>query len=159
MRLRPILYILIILVEDRRFFKHHGFDLIAMLRAAFVCLKKWKFAQGGSTITQQLARTLFLNNKKTIARKLQEIFIAIEIERRLSKEQILELYVRSVYMGPGLKGIPQAAKFHYGKDLKDCNVYEIASLVAMIKGPNSYKLNSKLLKDRTDFVLNKYFSL
>lgn len=133
----------IVLVEDRRFYRHSGIDFVATLRAIIVNLRERRYAQGGSTITQQLARTLYLDTKKNLKRKIKEAFIALWLEFKLSKTEILDLYLSKVYMGQrgnesSIIGFREAALCYFKKDLEDATVVEQAALIAMLKGPNAY---------------------
>lgn len=151
----------IVLIEDRRFYSHHGVDLIAIARACLANLSSRRYSQGGSTITQQLARTLYLDNRKTITRKLKEVAIALWLEFRYSKEQILDMYVRLVYMGHTatgmrLQGMKQAA-FVYTEsgNAMRITLAEIATLVAMLRGPNLYRPGTPASVARRVLVLSR----
>ena len=110
----------VISVEDRNFYKHSGVDYKGVLRAAVsIVTNKGEVTQGGSTITQQLARTIFLNNERTWKRKVKEMFIAVELEKKYSKEDILEFYLNNVYFSNGYYGIQAASKGYFNKDAKD----------------------------------------
>jgi len=124
--------------EDEEFYKHPGFDLMGFLRALIIDIKTLSFSQGGSTITQQLARTLYLSMDKSIVRKLKEIFISFWLERTRTKDEILEMYINSVYMGNGIYGFQTASKLYFGKDLSDLSVPEMCVLVALIKSPENF---------------------
>lgn len=133
----------VVLVEDHRFYRHHGVSLIGLVRAFMVNMTERRYAQGGSTITQQLARTLWLSNKKTLWRKLKEIALAFYLEWKMPKDDILLCYMGHVYMGQDGRGKPvmgfDHAAFHYfKKPLAKLNLREQVSLVAMLKGPNVY---------------------
>ena len=124
--------------EDESFYKHNGFDLISIARAFINNVFAQKFEQGGSTITQQLSKNLFFTFEKTLIRKVAELFVAIDIERHLSKDEILELYCNIVYFGNGVYGVESAANYYYDKDNKDLTKLEIDALVKTLKNPNSY---------------------
>lgn len=143
-------------VEDRRFYEHGSIDPRGMLRALWVDLRLGEKAQGGSTITQQLARTLFLTNKKSIMRKSQEIIIATALERKYSKDAILNMYLNEIYMGRGVCGMGAAAQEYFGKDVSDLSLAEISYLVAMISAPEYYSPDhdARALKIRQATVLN-----
>ena len=150
----------LILIEDNRFNRHYGIDVISIFRALLINLSEKRFAQGGSTITQQLARTLYLTNKKTIIRKLKEIGIAFYLELKYSKKKILHLYLTSIYMGQNgqgkvLTGFLEASKFYFGKNLTNLSVAEYAALIAMVKGPNFYRPHSSQGTARRIMVLGK----
>ena len=127
----------VIAVEDRRFFNHHGIDLFAISRAAVHNARQLKAVEGASTITQQLARTLFLSNRRTITRKLQEAVLALMLEAELSKDQILELYLNRVYFGAGLYGAEKISDALYGKRARDLTLAEAALIAALIRAPSA----------------------
>lgn len=145
----------LIATEDRSFFSHHGFDPKGILRAFFVNYRAGAIRQGGSTITQQLARILFLNNKKTYDRKINEILLAYKLEQAFSKEEILTLYLNHVYFGSGNYGINDAAKFYFNKNVSDLNLNESAILVGVLKAPSKLApdKNRGLAEKRADIVL------
>ncbi|MEN3000566.1 MAG: PBP1A family penicillin-binding protein [Armatimonadota bacterium] len=125
--------------EDRRFWSHHGIDWRGVLRAAWVNLTEGEIQQGGSTLTQQLARNAFLTQRRTVSRKIQEIILAQELERRLSKERILELYLNQVYYGNGAYGVKAAARVYFNKSLDQLTLAECALLAALPQRPSSYE--------------------
>ncbi|MDW8105854.1 MAG: PBP1A family penicillin-binding protein [Armatimonadota bacterium] len=124
--------------EDRRFWHHRGVDWRAMARALWVNLLEGDIKQGGSTLTQQLARNIFLTRKRTYSRKLQEIILAQEMERRLTKERILELYLNQVYYGNGAYGVKAAARVYFNKPLERLTLAECALLAALPQRPSAY---------------------
>ena len=124
--------------EDTRFYTHPGVDFRGIARAALYNLQGGRFVQGGSTITQQLARNIYLTHKKTISRKLQEIVLALEIERRYSKEEILEFYLNQIYFGCGAYGVQTAAKTFFGKPVDKLNLAQCALLAGLPQRPLSY---------------------
>jgi 1A family penicillin-binding protein len=128
----------IIDIEDQRFYDHGGFDLIRIVSAAMANVRRGRVAQGGSTITQQLARQSFLKPDKTIRRKIQELLLAERIERMYSKPQILELYLNKVYFGDGLYGVEAASRGYFGKRASELSVPEAALLAGLVKSPSSY---------------------
>jgi penicillin-binding protein 1A len=128
----------IVSVEDASFYEHHGIDWQGILRAAIKNLKAGRFVEGGSTITQQLARALFLNPRKTIARKLREALLSLKIERSYSKENILELYLNQVYFGHGAYGVESAAHAYFDKSVSDLDLAECALIAGLPRAPNSY---------------------
>lgn len=149
---------IIVLVEDRRFYKHVGIDLVAILRAFLINIREGRYAQGGSTITQQLARTLYLTPKKTILRKIKEIFIALWLEFRYDKGTILRLYTENVYMGQRkdgteIRGFEAAAWTYFHVALNHTSMTQKAALVAMLRGPNTYRPSSKKGTARQAIVL------
>jgi penicillin-binding protein 1A len=124
--------------EDRSFYRHWGVDLYGVARAAFTNVLKMRRAEGGSTITQQLARNLFLTHERTLSRKAKEIALAIEIERNYSKEQILELYFNQIYFGEGAYGVEAAAKTYFGKPVRELTLPECALLAGLPANPSVY---------------------
>ncbi len=124
--------------EDRRFWHHRGVDWYGIARALWVNLTEGDIRQGGSTLTQQLARNVFLSHQRTYARKIQEIILAQEMERRLSKERILELYLNQVYYGNGAYGVKAAAKVYFGKPLEKLTLAECALLAALPQRPSAH---------------------
>jgi penicillin-binding protein 1A len=132
----------VIAAEDRRFFDHFGIDLIGIARAYLVNLKAGRVVQGGSTITQQLAKIIYLSSERTLKRKLQEIIIALELERKFSKEQIITLYLNRVYLGKGNYGIDAAARYYFGKPGQDLDIFESAIIAGLLKAPSRYSPSS-----------------
>ena len=137
-RVSPHLVRAIVAIEDQRFYEHGGVDVVRVLGAAWNNVLERRAAQGGSTITQQLARQSFLSSDKTIRRKLKEVVLAARIEREFSKEQILELYLNKVYFGDGLYGVQAASLGYFGKPAADVNVVEAATLAGLVKSPSAY---------------------
>jgi penicillin-binding protein 1A len=125
-------------IEDQRFYEHHGFDLIRMVSAAFANVRHYRRAQGGSTITQQLARQSFLTPNKSFRRKFQELILAARIERLYTKPQILELYFNKIYFGDGLYGVEAASRGYFGKHASEVSVAEAALLAGLVKSPSAY---------------------
>lgn len=123
-------------IEDRRFYEHYGIDPYGIARAVLANIAYRGVAQGGSTLTQQLAKNLFLTQERTIARKLQEALLAIWLERKFSKTQILELYLNRVYFGSGAYGIEQASLRYFGKSARRISVAEAAMLAGLVKSPS-----------------------
>ena len=128
----------IISIEDKRFYKHHGVDFKAIVRAAWAILRDGKVSQGGSTITQQLSRTIFLNQDKTWQRKVEEIYIALALEEKYSKEQILEFYLNNIYFANGYYGIEAASKGYFNKNINQLSLSELAFLCAIPNNPSNY---------------------
>lgn len=124
--------------EDSQFFRHHGFSLSGIRRSMLINLERGGFYQGASTLSQQLVKNLFLSHEKTLARKLQEVFITWQLERFLSKEKILELYLNVIEWGPDVFGLTQAAMHYFGKLPKELTVLESAFLVSIIPNPKVY---------------------
>ena len=127
-----------IATEDRRFYSHHGIDLKRMISAGLNNLKNRKFSQGASTISQQLIKNTHLTQEKTMSRKLKEIKLAIELEHHLSKDEILEQYLNSIYFGNGAYGIENASKTYFNKSARDLTINESALLAGIIKAPSNY---------------------
>ncbi|MCH4167059.1 MAG: transglycosylase domain-containing protein, partial [Megasphaera sp.] len=127
-----------IAAEDNRFYDHIGIDPIGIVRAVVTNLTNRGIAQGGSTITQQLAKNAFLSPEQTLKRKIQEAMLALEIERKYSKKEILEMYMNQIYFGQGAYGIQTAAKTYFGKDVDQLNVAQCAMLAGLPKSPNYY---------------------
>src|SRR4051812_11267345 len=128
----------IVSIEDQRFFDHHGFDMVRIASAALANVRHFRRAQGGSTITQQLARQSFLTPNKSYRRKLQELILAARLERLYTKPQILELYLNKVYFGDGLYGVEAASRGFFGKHASQLTVSEAALLAGLVKSPSSY---------------------
>ncbi|HHY47132.1 MAG TPA: penicillin-binding protein 1A [Firmicutes bacterium] len=128
----------VIATEDVRFYEHHGFDIVAIARALLADLRHAGLVQGGSTITQQLAKNAFLTHEKTFTRKLQEVLYAIQLERRYTKDQILELYLNEIYFGHGAYGVEAASQLYFGKHVKDLSLAECALLAGITRGPGYY---------------------
>ncbi|HPT68962.1 MAG TPA: PBP1A family penicillin-binding protein [Syntrophomonas sp.] len=146
----------VVAVEDKRFYEHHGFDSRSIGRAIYANIKAGSKAEGGSTITQQLARTLFLSQEKTYWRKVKEVFIASAIEDKYSKDAILNMYLNEIYMGRGCTGMGIAARAYFGKDVFDLSKAEITALVGIIQSPEYYSPGNNLegLKKRQQVVVN-----
>lgn len=127
-----------IAVEDHRFYSHGGIDLKGMARAIFVNLKGKSLSQGGSSITQQLARNIFLNLETDFLRKLAEMSIALQLERKYSKDDILEMYINQVNYGAGNWGIAKAARAYFDKEVGELTIGEGALLAGLVQAPNAY---------------------
>ncbi len=125
-----------IAIEDRRFLSHYGVDPLGIVRALGMNLLHRGVSQGGSTLTQQLAKNLFLTQERTITRKLQEVVLAFWLERKFSKQQILELYLNRVYFGAGAYGVEAAAQRYFGKSARQVTVAEAALLAGLVKSPS-----------------------
>jgi len=157
----PHLQYAVIAAEDARFYSHIGIDVPAMARALFVNIKERRFAQGGSTITQQLAKNFFLSPEKTLLRKLREMELALVLEMRYTKKQILEMYLNKVYWGQdgfqGIYGAEAAANFYFSKRAKELLLEEAALLAGIIHSPNRYYLarNKDAAKERRNAVLTR----
>ncbi|MDD1522059.1 MULTISPECIES: transglycosylase domain-containing protein [Bradyrhizobium] len=134
--LPPYLPKAFIAIEDRRFYSHFGIDPVGILRALVTNVLHRGVSQGGSTLTQQLAKNLFLTQERTLQRKLQEVELAIWLERKHSKDEILELYLNRVYFGSGAYGVEAAAQKYFGKSAKNVTVAEAAMLAGLVKSPS-----------------------
>lgn len=145
----------VISIEDRRFYNHYGIDFLSILRAAYINQKKGYIIQGASTITQQLAKMLFLDSDKTFKRKVQEILLAIQIEKKFTKNQILTMYLNKAYFGSGNYGVKNAARSYFQKNISQINLNESAILASILKAPSklSPKVNKSLVEDRANLVL------
>jgi penicillin-binding protein 1A len=146
----------VLATEDRRFYEHFGIDVIGTLRAVTVNARSAGVVQGGSSITQQLAKNVFLSNERTITRKINEAFLALWLEQRLAKQEILKLYLDRVYMGGGTFGIQAAAEFYFGKSVRDVDLAEAAMLAGLFKAPAKYAphVNLPAARARANDVLD-----
>ncbi len=144
-----------IAAEDLRFYQHHGFDLVRIFGALVADLRSQSYGQGASTITQQLIKLTHLSDIKTFARKGEELFLAIQAESSFSKEEILEMYLNTVYFGGGAHGIEVAAEQFFGKKASELTVTEGAALAATIKAPSAYSptVSEETNKTRRDYIL------
>jgi 1A family penicillin-binding protein len=142
--------------EDRQFYDHFGFDIKGMARALFVNLKEMEKVQGASTLTQQLARNLYLSHERTWSRKVKEAMYTAQLEMKYSKEEILQMYLNEIYYGHGAYGIETAAQMYFGKHAKDLDLAESSMLAGVPKGPTYYSPynHMKNAKDRQKIVLS-----
>jgi penicillin-binding protein 1B len=154
--LPPVMINAILAIEDHQFFSHHGVNPFRILAAAMADVRPGEVVQGGSTLTMQLARNFFLTPQRTIRRKLREIFIALLLEQRLTKEQIFELYANQIYLGQrgsfAIYGLGEGAKSYFNKDVSSLTLPEAALLAALIRGPNlysPYRYPARALERRT----------
>ena len=147
----------IIAVEDPDFYKHHGIKLKAIFRAVWVNLLAWDYKQGGSTITQQYAKVSLLTHKKTISRKVKEWLYAINLERNLSKNEILERYLNYIFFGHGVYGVEAAAQLYFGKHIWELELHQFALLAGLIRSPENYSpfKNPEIALNRRAIALNK----
>lgn len=147
----------IVAVEDRRYFEHKGIDLISIARAIVKDIQTMSLEEGGSTITQQLAKNTYFTQRKELTRKVAEIFMAFEYEKACTKEEILELYVNTIYFGDGYYCVYDASKGYFDKEPKDMNLYESTLLAGIPNAPSVYAptKNPELAKERQAQVLNK----
>ncbi len=146
----------VIAVEDHRYYTHNGVDFIGIGRALYTNIRDGEFDEGGSTITQQVAKNVIFNQDKTIVRKLGEIFAAFDLEKNFSKEEIFALYVNTAYFGDGYYGIYEASNGYYNKEPKDLNLDEASMLAGVPNAPSIYAptVNPDLAKKRQKHVLN-----
>lgn len=146
----------VIVTEDKSFFSHPGVDFKGIIRAAYTNIKKRRIVQGGSTITQQLAKNLFLTPERSFTRKLHELILSFWLEMRFSKEQILSIYLNRVYLGSGTYGVQAASEKYFNKKVEDLSLYESAVIASLLKAPSKYNpiANFELSKKRASLVLN-----
>ncbi|HMC47574.1 MAG TPA: penicillin-binding protein 1A [Caballeronia sp.] len=151
----------VLAIEDARFYDHGGVDLTGILRAGTVALTNGHASQGASTITMQVARNFFLSSEKTYTRKIYEMLLAYKIERALTKDQILEVYMNQIYLGQRAYGFASAARVYFGKDLKDITLAEAAMLAGLPKAPSAYNpvVNPKRAKVRQQYILERMLEL
>ena len=151
----------VLAIEDARFYDHGGVDLTGILRAGTVALTNGHASQGASTITMQVARNFFLSSEKTYTRKIYEMLLAYKIERALTKDQILEVYMNQIYLGQRAYGFASAARVYFGKDLKDISLAEAAMLAGLPKAPSAYNpvVNPKRAKVRQEYILERMLEL
>ena len=147
----------VVAVEDHRFEQHFGIDLIAIGRAAWNNLTSWSLREGGSTITQQLAKNLYFTQEKSFIRKIAEMFMAFRLENAYTKDEILELYVNSIYFGDGYYCIYDASQGYFGKAPIDMTDYECTLLAGIPNAPSIYSLtaNPELAEQRQEYVVQK----
>ena len=151
----------ILAAEDDRFYEHGGVDYIGVLRAAYSNFTAGSVQQGASTITMQVARNFFLTRDKTFTRKLNEVLLAFKIEKNLSKDKILELYINQIYLGQRSYGFSAAAQTYFGKPLEEIDIAEAAVLAGLPKAPSTYNpiSNPKRAKSRQLYVLGRLHKL
>ena len=155
----PEMYVnAVIAAEDRRFYEHSGIDYISIVRAIFNDIKAQEFVEGGSTITQQLAKNIYFTQEKSGKRKIAEIFMANELEKKCEKNEILELYVNTSYFGDGYYTVQEACEGYFDKkDLREMTDYECITLAGIPNAPSAYAptKNPELTKQRTKQVIRK----
>lgn len=146
----------IVATEDKRFYSHHGFDFYATSRSLLINVKNLNIKQGGSTITQQLAKNMYFENDSNIIRKAAELFVSLELEKKYSKEDILEFYVNSIYFGDGYYGIANASWGYFKKAPKDLTLKEATLLAGLPQSPSTYALSNgkKLALERQKQVVD-----
>src|SRR5467141_363916 len=147
----------ILATEDRRFYSHWGIDPIGIARAVYQNFRRGRIVEGGSTITQQLAKVLFLTADKSLERKLKEAVLALELERRYSKDRIFEMYLNQVYFGHGAYGVEAAARTYFGKSVSELTAREAALLAGLPRAPSSYSPfdHANAAKRRRELVLRR----
>lgn len=147
--------------EDDNFSQHHGVDFSSLLRAATQLLKTGQIQSGGSTITMQVAKNFFLTSERSFSRKITEILLALQIERELSKEEILELYVNKIYLGHRAYGIEAAAQVYYGKPIGELSLAQMAMIAGLPKAPSAFNplVNPTRSKERRDWILGRMHRL
>jgi penicillin-binding protein 1A len=136
--LPPELPAALVAVEDHRFYEHSGIDVIGLARAMWVNLRSGRLVQGGSTITQQVAKTLFLTNERTFRRKIRELMLTIWLERTFTKKQILEIYLNRVYLGAGTWGVDAASRMYFGISARKVNLWQSAMLAGLPRAPSRF---------------------
>lgn len=156
-RIPRSLQLAIIGIEDSQFYEHKGINIRGIARAILIDLLSGRVIQGGSTITQQLAKNIFLGPERTFARKLEEAFLAIELERRYTKDKILEMYLNNIYLGSGNYGVQSAALSYFGKSVSDLTLAESALIAGLPKAPSLYSplVNPDLARARRNVVLGR----
>ena len=147
----------VVSVEDHRFYDHFGLDLIAIGRAVVNDIKAGRYVEGGSTITQQLAKNLYFSQEKTMNRKAAEVFLALELEQKYTKDEILELYVNSIYFGDGYYSVGEASEGYFGKPASEMNDYECTLLAGVPNAPSKYapSRNLALAEKRQQKVISR----
>ncbi len=143
--------------EDKNFYRHPGVDPVAILRALLANIRHGEIRQGASTITQQVARNLFLTPDRSLRRKIREALLALKIEKHFTKDQILEMYLNYIYLGQGAYGVEAASRIYFGKSVKDLTIDEAAILAGLPKAPTRYNpfRNPERVKERRDYVLSR----
>ncbi|MDH4874781.1 penicillin-binding protein 1A [Pseudomonas sp. BN515] len=147
--------------EDDNFANHYGVDLTSLMRAATQLLKTGHIQTGGSTITMQVAKNYFLTSERSFSRKINEILLALQIERELSKDEILELYVNKIYLGNRAYGIEAAAQVYYGKSIREISLAQMAMIAGLPKAPSRFNplVNPTRSKERRDWILGRMYKL
>lgn len=151
----------IIATEDKNFYKHSGYDPAGLVRSTFANLAAGRVVQGASTLTQQLARILFLSNEKTFTRKIKELVVAVRIEKTIPKTKILEMYLNNVYLGSGAYGVEGASQIYFNKHLNNLTLAECALLAGLPQAPSVYSpFNDKELAiQRRNQVLKRMYKM
>ncbi|HVY49576.1 MAG TPA: PBP1A family penicillin-binding protein [Minicystis sp.] len=153
----PQMKLAVLAAEDAGFYEHAGLNYLGMLRAIVVNLRSTRARQGGSTITQQVIKNVLLTPEKTLGRKVKEALLARRIEQEMSKDEILELYLNQIYFGHGRYGVEEAARFYFGKSVRDVTLAEAAMLAGVVKGPGVYspRIDMTHALERRAFVLDQ----
>ncbi len=156
-RMPKSLKVALLTTEDRRFYDHSGLAVKGILRAMVQNIRKRRFAQGASTLTQQLAKTLFLTPRKTILRKMREAVLSLQLERRYTKDEILALYLNQIYFGSGAYGVASAARIYFDRQVQDLTIGQCALLAGLPKAPSRYSplVNPELARKRRKIVLDQ----
>ncbi|WP_179151876.1 biosynthetic peptidoglycan transglycosylase [Oceanobacillus senegalensis] len=143
----------VVAIEDHRFYRHGAFDLISLVRAMLTNLKAKEIVQGGSTLTQQVAKNLYFSNNQNFIRKVAELFVAFDLERIYSKDDILELYVNIIYYGEGNYGVKEASLYYFGKTPEELSYEEATFLAGLPQAPSLYSSNDNMAKQRQSEVM------
>ncbi|MBX6378224.1 MAG: PBP1A family penicillin-binding protein, partial [Clostridia bacterium] len=151
----------VVAVEDDRFYRHFGIDPIALVRALVINLRAGHIVEGGSTITQQLAKNLYLTRERSLGRKVYEAFLTLQLEARYSKDEILEMYLNQIYLGHGTYGVEAASRLYFGKPVRELDLAEAALLAGLPRAPETYSpfRNPDLALQRRRHVLNRMAEL
>ena len=151
----------LIATEDKNFYKHPGYDIVGLVRSMVANVLAGRVVQGASTLTQQLSRILFLSNEKTLTRKVKELQVAAQIEKTISKDKILEMYLNNVYLGSGAYGVKGAAKIYFNKNLNELTLSEMALIAGLPQAPSVYSPynNIDLSKKRRNQVLGRMYKM
>ena len=144
----------VVSIEDHRFYNHNGIDIFSIIRSTYVNLKSKSLSYGASTITQQVGRLMYFSQEKSFIRKVSEIFVAFELEKSFSKDEILELYLNLMYFGNGYYGIYDASYGYFNKSPKDLSLYEATYLAGIPNAPSVYSENKNLAEERRIQVEN-----
>lgn len=146
----------VVAIEDHRFYDHSGIDIISIGRAIVRNVVNLSYVEGGSTITQQVAKNLYFSQEKKMTRKIAEVFVAFDLEKNYNKDKILELYVNTNYFGSGYYGVKEAARGYFDKSLDELSLEECALLAGIPNAPSVYSLdvNPDLADERAQYVLN-----
>ena len=144
----------VVAIEDHRFYTHSGIDIFSIIRSTYTNIRNKSLEYGASTITQQLGRLMYFSQEKSFIRKASEIFVAFELEKNYSKDEILELYLNLMYFGNGYYGINDASKGFFNKSPKDLTFYEATYLAGLPNAPSVYSENDELAEERRMQVVN-----